>query len=81
MENQSSDLLDAINTLAVTSESGDKELSVLQVALSAAFNHLTSNEKALTDIANAVKNELGKDLEHESYVDCKAEIETLTSSC
>lgn len=79
MNKKSELLFKAINKLAMTSESGDKELVILQAALESALKNLGDNDKALIQIAQAVKVELDGDEEDISYADCTQEINTLNT--
>jgi hypothetical protein len=67
----------AINKLASTSDSVDKELSILQEALDVALSALKDNPKALSDVAKIVIEELGDDIDDISYLGCESEIDLL----
>ncbi len=71
-------LFGVINKLAMTSESGDKELSVMQEALAEALEALSSNPNALASIAKIVQKELSDDLDDIAFLDCETEIKTLS---
>ena len=49
--------------LAMSSETGDKELNIFRAALESAINQLKGNDLALSEIAKAVKSELDTDMD------------------
>ncbi|APD92057.1 hypothetical protein BM525_19435 (plasmid) [Alteromonas mediterranea] len=76
-KDKSNSLFHAIKKLAANSAPEDKEVSIYQTSLEIALKALKGNEKALSDIAKAVNDELGDDIDDISYMDCESEIKQL----
>ena len=77
----STDLETLISGLALAHCDGDKELEVMQIALSVAIEHLAHSPVALKDIALKVRGVLNNDVSDPCYEECAEDITELNAYC